>query len=478
MKPKGRFSHLKWVVALGLIALIGSCIEQELELDPTSKIDETLISNAQNWYRTSPVTSGNQNFRINNLIAGEPDWKKSIEYIHKGRKVLEIPVNLSVKNLFAQGNKNFKKNSGDYRILLFQLQENQFKPYLFKIENGEDSFDSKNKNLKHLNLNQIPKDFSGKYMFFNLDGGFVGSWIIESGERTRAESYRKPAPAESGKNNARTSDWNYTCEVTTITTYVQAGDGEPEVVAQIELWDCEFTQVPEKIAPPDSGPGTGGEDPGCYEPNPFMEGQVVPCGSLDLDCPCCKAPLSERVLCEQLSPPCDDIPTYSIAIQNTTAWTGKNSGRYSATARKYDDGSPKPHWGLDIATTPGTPVFSVHPGVVDEVVSHITPNKYISRSLGNYVKIKSIDSNGEVFYLSYNHLNYVWVGKGDVIEKGQAVGLSGATGNAGDQYVKKHVHIEATKLNSNSKQIRVNPENYMKFRYDSQGNVSFNPCNN
>jgi lysozyme family protein len=225
------------------------------------------------------VISGNLNSRIKNLVAGEPDWKKAIEYIHKGRRVLQIPANLAEKNLLAQGNGNMKKNSGDYRILLFQLQENQFKPYLFKIENGEDSFDPKNKNLKHLNLNHIPKDFSGKYMFFNLDGGFVGSWNIASGERTRAVSYRKPASSKSGKPNARISDYTYTCTITTFTIYVQAGSGDPEIVSQVEVYDCVFTPVPPQFAP--AVPDTGGEDPGCYQPHTYFEGHMVPCDEPD-----------------------------------------------------------------------------------------------------------------------------------------------------------------------------------------------------
>lgn len=227
------------------------------------------------------MTSENLNSRIKNLVAGEPDWKKAIEYIHKGRRVLQIPANLAEKNLLAQGNGNMKKNSGDYRILLFQLQENQFKPYLFKIENGEDSFELKNKDLKHLNLKQIPNDFTGKYIFFNLDGGFVGSWNIASGERMRAVSYLKPAETEIDQSNARITSGTYNCSITTYTQYVQSGNGEPYIVEQIVAYDCIFTFTPPSLAPPQSGPDTGGEDPGCYEPHPDFEGFMVPCDEPD-----------------------------------------------------------------------------------------------------------------------------------------------------------------------------------------------------
>jgi hypothetical protein len=157
----------------------------------------------------------------------------------------------------------------------------------------------------------------------------VGSWEIQNGERLRAQSFKRLQPGKGkGNENERTSTVEYHCTVTTYTTYVKAGDGEPQIVEQYEVWDCEFTFIPETVAPPSSNdPDTGGTDPGCYEPHPDFEGFMVPCGSLDQDCPCCKVPPSERVLCEHQAPPCDDLPTYSIEIQNTADWTGKNSGR-------------------------------------------------------------------------------------------------------------------------------------------------------
>jgi hypothetical protein len=39
MKPKRLITHFKWVLTLGLIALIGSCMEQEFEIDSLAKVD-------------------------------------------------------------------------------------------------------------------------------------------------------------------------------------------------------------------------------------------------------------------------------------------------------------------------------------------------------------------------------------------------------------------------------------------------------
>lgn len=75
-------------------------------------------------------------------------------------------------------------------------------------------------------------------------------------------------------------------------------------------------------------------------------------------------------------------------------------------------------------------------------------------------------------------MNYVLVEEGCAIEKCQAIGLSGATGDAGDRKVLRYVHIKAEIKNQNGSFTKVNPENYLPFIYDAQGNVSYDPCAN
>lgn|GEM_PF-1337150 len=421
------------------------------------------------------MTSGNLNSRIKNLVAGEPDWKKAIEYSYKGKRVLEMPISLTVKNLFAQGNGDMKKNAGEYRILLFQTTEAQFRPYLFKIENGEDSFELKNKDLKHLNLKQIPNDSTGKYIFFNLDGGFVGSWNIASGERMRAVSYLKPAETKIDQSNARITSGTYNCTITTYTQYVQSGNGEPYIVEQIVVYDCIFTFTPPSLAPPQSGPDTGGEDPGCYEPHPDFEGFMVPCGSFDPECPCCSLPESQRAACEADEPPCEDLPLKTMEISPTKA--SINGGRFGYT-RKYANGQSKHHDGLDLKVPYGTHVYSPFDGIVTRVENPHAPGSSLSNSFGNFVSVKYTDLNGIEFILRYAHLDYITVAVDDNVSAGQAIGISGTTGNVGEARW-PHVHILGRIKDSNGKfTVPVNPETYLKTKWDSQGNISINPCNN
>lgn len=85
--------------------------------------------------------------------------------------------------------------------------------------------------------------------------------------------------------------------------------------------------------------------------------------------------------------------------------------------KRFFNGKPRsPHPGLDLRAAPGTPV---HASGAGKVV--IAEELYYS---GNVV---IIDHGGGLFTL-YAHLSEIGVAEGDVVEAGDEVGLSGATG--------------------------------------------------
>jgi murein DD-endopeptidase MepM/ murein hydrolase activator NlpD len=404
-------------------------------------------------------------------VDGNPSWDKAKTTMHKGKEVIEVPIKMKVRNLFAQSNNTFDHKSGDYRLLLFKIEEGIFNPFIFKAEQEAEEFKNNWKDLKQLSLMNIPDTFNGQFSFFLLDGKFVGSWKIKNGERTRALSYYKALDPKSDLTNSRISNYTYNCVVTTYTTYTQAGSGQPYITEQYEVWDCIFTPMFAGTGPDDSG-GGGSEGPGCYEPHPDFEGLMVPCGSLDPECPCCHLPESQRADCEADEPPCEDLVLKTMEIASPGA-SGKNGGRYGMTRSN----GTKPHYGLDIAAEPGTYVYSPFSGKVSRIVSSFSPGQYAKDSYGNYVTVESTDANGNIFYLRYCHLNYNLVELGDEIEVGQVIGIAGNTGNA-KNVTNKHVHIYGAKKDSNGNIIRTNPEDYLKTKWDSSGNISVDPCTN
>ncbi len=97
-------------------------------------------------------------------------------------------------------------------------------------------------------------------------------------------------------------------------------------------------------------------------------------------------------------------------------------------------GVTKKHTGLDIVSQKNDKVIAVESGVVTER----TYNG--SSGYGNGVEIFHILENGQEIYTFYGHMqdNTVTCKVGDVIEKGQVIGIMGTTGmSTGD-----HLHFE------------------------------------
>lgn len=160
---------------------------------------------------------------------------------------------------------------------------------------------------------------------------------------------------------------------------------------------------------------------------------------------------------------------------------GKNNNRYS-------HGSTRGHKGVDMLT--GSAYKEVHSlmcGKVERIVTSFKTNEYGHLKLGNIINIKSKDKNGKVVYILYCHLDKVFIEEGDSVHHGQKIGLSGSTGNASsDEFpngkkghgIKKekwHCHIEA--CSDGAKEVtffgktRLQPEDYMKTKFDKNGNA-------
>lgn len=92
--------------------------------------------------------------------------------------------------------------------------------------------------------------------------------------------------------------------------------------------------------------------------------------------------------------------------------------------REYNTGVRRHHLGTDIANVEGTPVYAGNNGIVT-----LAERLYI---YGNAVIIH----HGQGVSTSYNHLSEIRVKVGDRVEKGQLIGLMGATG----QVTGSHLH--------------------------------------
>jgi len=100
--------------------------------------------------------------------------------------------------------------------------------------------------------------------------------------------------------------------------------------------------------------------------------------------------------------------------------------------RKNADGTPRAHQGWDFYAAVGTELRSVSDGVV----AHVSERGALGLML-----VVSIGNSG--MFAAYCHLSEVDVSVGDNVNLGQAIGKTGATGNAaGLPDADSHLHFE------------------------------------
>lgn len=147
-----------------------------------------------------------------------------------------------------------------------------------------------------------------------------------------------------------------------------------------------------------------------------------------------------------------------------TAGLSTVNGAHFGMTRKYPNGKPRPHQGIDLATDEGYRVYAVEDG---EIVA-------TAKGLDGYgftitLKIKNTDNpelNGKFAF--YAHLDRIDVKPGQKVSAGTQLGLSGDTGNArGMTTIPKgaHLHFEIRTIQNPGLGLggRIDPEPYIKF---------------
>ncbi len=100
----------------------------------------------------------------------------------------------------------------------------------------------------------------------------------------------------------------------------------------------------------------------------------------------------------------------------------------------------KMHFGVDFRASMGTPIHSVADGVVIRVMS---------RDVGGYGKLIVIRHKYR-FDTAFAHLDQVKVDVGDIVKKGQVIGLSGNTGRSTGPHLHYEVHYNGNAINPSS----------------------------
>lgn len=146
-----------------------------------------------------------------------------------------------------------------------------------------------------------------------------------------------------------------------------------------------------------------------------------------------------------------DTPDEKIKNDGKMLWPVPGSTKLTATYPSYSDGSA--HWGIDIVrtdvTTKGSPFRAAQGGKV--ILAKNDGNW--NYGFGNYCII----DHGDGKHTLYAHAQRLYVSEGDVVEKGEQIGLIGDTGNT----TGPHLHFEVRIKRSDGSVDRVNPLNYV-----------------
>ena len=146
-----------------------------------------------------------------------------------------------------------------------------------------------------------------------------------------------------------------------------------------------------------------------------------------------------------------DVPDESYENDGDMMWPVKGNTRLTATYPAYSDGSP--HWGIDIVkadgNTRGEPFYAAQGG---EVIIAKNDGNWNS-GFGNYCVI----DHGDGTQTLYAHSDNILVSVGQVVKKGEKIGIIGATGNV----TGPHLHFEVRVKKADGTVSRVNPLNYV-----------------
>ncbi len=108
----------------------------------------------------------------------------------------------------------------------------------------------------------------------------------------------------------------------------------------------------------------------------------------------------------------------------------------------YGDGI---HPGIDFGISTGTPIIAVSDG---EVIK----NDPASDGIENGIEVVVLHKNH--FVTIYAHLSKIFVQKGQLLKRGQLIGLSGASNNYGKKN-HQHLHLGICKLGSGGSGVAV-----------------------
>lgn len=427
-------SSYKVVTVFIFLIGISSCNKHDL-----SKVEKHNVLKDWVMHNGESYKNGVLQFKASNgeTKAGQLNWPQLKTYQMEGMEYTEVPFSFGEDKSGAIRSKASETNVDAAFYLVMRTKNGQIEGAIKVVQ--------QNLVLKSNNVNTIGTIES----FRNLNNQLVNVWFRER-ENNKLIALKLAENTSWANTISSQSDVkSNSCDISyTIIRVITGGgvspDSSPDNVSVYSVY-TETTMF--KIDC--SGSGSGATN---WPPTPPLSSVV---GS----------PINNKIPC-----PGDILYTPKVAPSSAR---NLNGGRFGMTRIDQDTHMPKMHGGLDIYAVPNTPIFSAFDGEITFIRKIFLPNQYAKKSLGNFIEIESTLQDGTKVKLLYGHMNNIngSLILGTKIKQGDAIGLSGLTGNAKRGF-SPHVHVQI-KINGKPE----NPEKYLTTKYDNSGNSLGNPCN-
>lgn len=433
----------------------------------------------------SPTTRAEMQSILGGTI--EPDWQNARVWTVEQDVITEVPALLTRSICYQtmieerDDTVSLTLRPPHTRIRIVERADSMFSFVITFLP--DESYDGE---VTLLESNPEGSDYSGITVYSRPDGTPEWGWRYKNGEIVNkiwfdAEYENLADP------NVNISIGFGSLEPITRTQVIieELADGTVIIIIVIEPVVC--------TPPKPSGGGGGGEPPYFPPPPPPPTDQDYGGGGsngnnnnngsnnddylpLDLDSDLEQEPCRDAV--NNKANPVVDMELAPPSVSNI-------AGATFGDTRKYSDGRPKMHNGIDLAGEVGTPVYSQFGGTIGKVVDE-QPNRPYPAGYsgdkdggGNRIYVNST-INGQSVSNGYWHLRadtpiannprtgLPWA-TGDTINAGELIGYIGVTGNASPDV--PHLHL-STKVDG----VKADPTTYLNATVSTSTTDITTPC--
>lgn len=233
---------------------------------------------------------------------------------------------------------------------------------------------------------------------------------------------------------------------------------------------CAPSDDAQQLEPDDGGGGTAdcNYEPGGCEEDPTA-GDPTGGGSGSTKATYCPDGQVETIdgSCVNGEMPCIGNPLKNPRIAPQTN-SGIQGGRFTTNENgtAVRNGGTKDHYGLDIDVDHGEALFSMYDG-------QVITRGYDKEGWGKWLMVRYFVDGKEIWTV-YAHLNTIQIEDNVMFSPGLPLATSGFSGNLKGAiekgYAIQHLHVEM-KENGWKGKDKINPEDYLTTKFDSNGNV-------